>query len=60
MNARPPALDAHRTHPAVRRAPVVGLLVLLACGLTGCGDPDGGGGGGGYFAQPATSAPSPH
>ncbi len=60
MTSRPPARTAHRHHPALRRAPAVGLLVLLTWGLTGCGDPDGGGGGGGggYVAQQAAAAPS--
>ncbi len=58
---RPPARNAHRNHPALRRAAAVGLLVLLTWGLTGCGDPDGGGGGGGgYVAQQASLAPGPH
>lgn len=52
MNPRPPGRNAHRKHFAVRRARVVGLLVLLTCGLPGCGDPDGDGGGG-YVAQQA-------
>ena len=60
MTRRPPAGSAHRTHPAVRRAPVVTLLVMLTCALAGCGDPDGGGGGGGgYVAQQATSMSGP-
>lgn len=60
MTSRLPTSTAHHNNPAVRRAAVVGLLVLLTCGLTGCGDPDGGGGGGGYVAQQATSAPGLH
>ncbi len=60
MTSRPPARTTHRNRPALRRAPAVGLLVLLTWGLTGCGDPDdGGGGGGGYVAQQASTAPSP-
>ena len=60
MNPRPPAGNAHRNLPAVRRVHVVGLLVLLTFGLTGCGDPDGGGGGGSYVAQQPSSASGPH
>jgi hypothetical protein len=60
MTSRPPARTAHRHHPALRRAPAVGLLVLLTWGLTGCGDPDDDGGGGGYVTQQASAAPRPH
>ena len=60
MTSRRPARKAHRNRSALRRAPVVGLLVLLTVGLAGCGDPDGGGGGGGgYVAQQAAPAASP-
>jgi hypothetical protein len=43
----------------LRLAPALGLLVLLASGLTGCGDPDDDGGGGGYVAQQTPPAPGP-
>ena len=60
MTSPLPARKTLRHSPAVRRAPVVGLLVLLTVGLAGCGDPDGGGGGGGgYVAQQAAPAASP-
>ena len=54
---RPARTDWDR--PALRRAPAIGLLVLLSGGLSGCGDPDGGGGGGGgYVAQQTSPAPA--
>ena len=46
--------------PVARRAPAIGLLIMLAWALTGCGDPDGGGGGGGgYVAQQRSAQASP-
>ena len=59
MTPRRAGRTARRDRRGARPATLVGLLVLLTCGLTGCGDPDGGGGGGGgYVAQSAAQAPA--
>ena len=61
MTTRLPARNVQWKGLVLRLAAALGLLVLLASGLTGCGDPDddGGGGGGGYVAQQTTPAPGP-
>jgi len=60
MTTRLPGREVQGRGRVLWRAAVLGLL-LLASGLSGCGDPDddGGGGGGGYVAQRVSPAPAP-
>jgi hypothetical protein len=60
MTTRLPGRNVQWKGLVLRLAAALGLLVLLALGLTGCGDPDDDdGGGGGYVAQQTPPAPGP-